>query len=472
MRKSRIAIVPIVCVLVLLVGLPVKADLPSRVRRVNVPYFDGDISYSRTAIFWYGQVTRDTVYTDVRVGYNDAELYINLAVFDRLLWYDPSPDRTTLTEWDAATLYLGLDGPAGETANGRTLRLDAQLTWWEKPRTAWQAAHRSGSGVWEAAELPFTTEAGWRGDAPNNAEEDRGWVLTFHIPFSSLGLDGPPPQGTVWGLGLKTHNRNAGTAGATVSHTTWPEALEDNRPATWGQLAFGVPVHVSPTIPADTVTVRHKLNGATVLEGAVGGGSVCGNGLDYWTEWGQRHTAGETFFNVQNQSDVSDWPCFSKYYVTFPLDALPRGKEIASASLTLHNWGNAGEGWDPEPQPSYIQVLSVGEGWTPESLSWNGAPLARENLSGRWVSPVESYPGYPGFAYVWDVGRAVEEAYAAGEPVRLVVYSADSAYHSGRYFYSSATEDMNAEGRPTLSVSWGDPGNMPPPRLWLPLALR
>jgi len=26
--------------------------------------------------------------------------------------------------------------------------------------------------------------------------------------------------------------------------------------------------------------------------------------------------------NVQNQSDISDWPCFSKYYVTFPLDAV------------------------------------------------------------------------------------------------------------------------------------------------------
>lgn len=446
--------------------------MPSRVRRVNAPYFAGNISYAQTAIFWYGQVTRDTVYTDVRVGYNDTELYINLAVFDRLLWYDTTPDRATLTEWDGATLYLALDGPVGEALNERTLRLDGQLTWWEKSRTGWQAAYRGGSAGWAAEELPFTTNAGWCGDEPNNAKEDRGWALTFHVPFSSLGLDGPPPQGTVWGLGLKTHNRNAGTAGAPVARTTWPEGLDDTRPATWGQLAFGRPVRVPSTLPAQTMMVRHRLNGTTVLEGAVGGGSMCGGGKDYWTEWGQANTVGEAFFNVQNQSDVSDWPCFSKYYVTFPLDDLPAGKEIASASLTLHNWGNAGEGWEPGPQPSYIQVLSVGESWTPDTLSWNSAPLARENLAGTWVYPVDSYPGYPGYAYTWDVSRAVEEAYAAGEPVRLVVYSADAAYHSGRYFYSSATEDMNAEGRPTLSVTWGEPGNMPPPSLWLPLVWR
>ncbi len=471
MQIRRHWILWLACLLFLTPTVPARADLPNRVWRVNAPYFSGDVSYSQTAIFWYGQVTRDSAYTDVRVGYNDTELYINLAIFDRLLWYDPSPDPASLTEWDAATLYLSLDGPSGNALSERSYRLDGQLTWWEDPRTRWQAAYRGGPSGWSAAQCSFTTKAGWRGDAPNNGQEDRGWVLTFRVPFASLGLSSPPPQGTVWGLGLVTYDRNSNTAGAPVNKTVWPEGLDAARPASWGQLHFGMPVRIAPAVPQGTVVIRNKQNGAWVTDAAVGGGTNCGSGMDYWTQWGQSKITNMPYFNVQNQSDVSDWPCFSKYYVTFPLDALPRGKSIVSADFILHNWGNAGEGWNPGPKPSFIQVCSVGTSWTPDALSWNNAPMARENLGGTWVNPVDAYPGYPGIPYTWDVSRAVEEAYAAGQPLRLVVYSADSPYHSGRYFYASNTEDMNAEGRPTLRITWGNVGDAPEPRGWLPLLL-
>jgi hypothetical protein len=51
----------------------------------------------------------------------------------------------------------------------------------------------------------------------------------------------------------------------------------------------------------------------------------------------------------------------------------------------------------------------------------------------------------------------VAQAYGKGQPLRLAMYSADSDYHSGKYFTSSETGDWNAEGRPLLTVVWGSP---------------
>jgi len=173
--------------------------------------------------------------------------------------------------------------------------------------------------------------------------------------------------------------------------------------------------------------------------------------------WGQANYGGELYFNVQNQEDVSDWPCFSKYYVTFPLNAIPAGQVVISATLTLHQFGNAGQGWDPGPQPSFIQVLTIGQDWDESTLAWNNAPLARENIAGSWVNPLDTFSGEPGVPRTWDVSQAVAEAYAAGTPVRLALYSADGAYHSGRYFRSSDHDDYAPEARPTLTVLWGAP---------------
>jgi hypothetical protein len=104
-------------------------------------------------------------------------------------------------------------------------------------------------------------------------------------------------------------------------------------------------------------------------------------------------------------------------------------------------------------EPSYIQVLTIDEDWDEATLSWNNAPLAVENISGTWVEPIQ-FPGWPGVPRNWDVSKAVEEAYQAGKPLGLALYSADGAYHSGRYFSSSNTGDWNEVARPTLVVRW------------------
>ncbi len=199
----------------------------------------------------------------------------------------------------------------------------------------------------------------------------------------------------------------------------------------------------------------------------MGGYTNCGGWLDYWTQWGSANYAGGTDFNVQNEADISDYPCFAKYYVTFPLGAVPAGQAIAGATLTLHQFG--GSGGPGQATASLVEVSVVREDWAEASVTWNSAPYALENVAQATVDPLASPPPWPGVARNWDVSRAVAEAYASGQPLRLVVYSADTDYHSGKYFTSSDVGDWDAAGRPTLTVTFGTLGPtispLPPSRL-------
>jgi len=423
-------------------------------RRVNVPFFGDDIVYSETAIFWFGHVSPTDNSVDVRIGYNEEEILVNVAVFDRRLWYDTSPSLDDLTAWDAVTLYLDLNGNAGNTPDANAYRFDSQLVWWEA-RDNYQAAYQGNGSTWIEASVPFTTTSFWRGNEPNDDNNDRGWALQFTIPFSSLGVSSPPEQSTIWGLALSVHDRDD-ASGTPIDDQVWPETMETPRSATWGQLAFGIPTYSSPpAIPDATVTIRQGLNETVVMDGAVGGDTVCGSGLDYWTEWGQTNYAGSEHVNIQNQIDVADWPCFSRYYVNFLLNTLPNDKVIKSATLTLHLFGSAGEGWEPGPQPSFIQVLTTDGNWEENTLTWNNAPLAKENISGTWVEPVNAFPGWPGIPWEWDISRAVAEAYATGGPRNLALYESGWAYHGGKYLVSSDAGDWNQVARPTLTIVLG-----------------
>jgi hypothetical protein len=427
------------------------------VRRVNAPRFVGEIPMAEAAVFWFGRITRTENYTDVRVGYNTDELYLRIAVVDRRIWYDTSPSPDESSAWDSVGVYLDLEGNEGGVPDPSSYLFVAQFG--PPPYERYRAAYQGNGSSWSISEeLVFTTSSTYRGvPGPNEDADNKGWVAWLYIPFTSLGLSSPPSEGTIWGLGVAVHDRDD-AAGTPVSDETWPELMSPNRPSTWGELSFDLPVYTRPSaVLGGRMVIRQGLDGAVVVDAPVGGGTNCGGVIDYWDEWGDANYAGVAHVNIQNQADIADWPCFSKYYVTFPLDALPPGKEIISATLTLYQFGNAGGGdWD-EPEPSLIQVFTVGEVWSEATLTWNNAPLAQENVSAAWVDPLADPPGFPGVPRTWDVSRAVAEAYSAAEPLRLALYSADGAYHSGKYFVGSDSGDWNAEGRPTLTVAWGEP---------------
>lgn len=426
---------------------------------VNMPFLDGEIQYTHTAIFWFGKVTPIENYADVRVGYNQDELWVHLAVIDRRLWYDPSPSIEELTSWDAASLYLNLNGNTGDQVDYDVYRFVGQLNWWE-PRGDFNAAYRAQGSGWEYVPVSFKANTKWWGfPQPNDDNDDRGWAITYHIPFQSLGLSEIPQEGMIWNMAIQIHDSDD-AIGSPIPDKIWPPAMKTEDSNTWGKLRFGLPVYSPPVgvIPGGTVKIRHELNDTTVVDGMVGGHMGCGWPYDYWTEWGQANYQGTEQVNVQNQGDLSDWPCFSKYYLTFPLNSLPKGKEIISATLSLTSVGNAGGGeWGP-PGESNIQVMIASNDWDEAKLNWNNAPLALENVSRTLVEPVdEDWPYPPGVTQEWDLSYGVNQAYAAGIPLRLVLYSADYDYNTGRYFAASETGSDIQVYRPTLDVVWGEP---------------
>jgi hypothetical protein len=426
-------------------------------RRVNAPFFNSTVDASQAGVFWLGQVAPNLSYADVRMAYTSSEIYALVTVIDRQLWYQPgltspSPDLTT---YDSSTLLLNPPGQTGTTVGANSYRFDAEINWSEASRNGYQAAYVGNGTTWAARSIAFTTTSGWRGDqGPNSGVDAKGWVITYHIPYSSLGLAGPPPQGSTWGLGLQLHNRDD-SSGTPIADQVWPSGLASTNPSTWGQLGFGLPSFTAPGIAqSGSTSIAQGLNGASVPDGAVGGYTNCGAAaasVNYFPTWGSLNYNGNTDFNVQNESDVSDFPCFSKYYVTFPLASIPAGKTILNAQLVLHQFGNSGN-----PDTSLLQVYTVDQPWSPATLTWNNAPLARENVSQALVGPLSSTPPWPGVARQFDLSYAVAQAYAAHQStLMLAVYSPDSNYGSGKYFVSSETGDWNAAGRPTLQVSWG-----------------
>jgi hypothetical protein len=451
----RFALIAAVTALTQHAPVPAGVNAAQPARRVNAPYWAPNAPYPSHSIFWFGKISRATNYADVRTIYYDTALEVVVHVIDRLLQYDTSPSPADLTKWDAVTLYLDLDGNTGTVPDQSSYRLDAQLNWWEA-RQDYQASYRGNGSGWSAYSMPFTTTAGWRGSGLNDTLDDKGWSASFTIPFSSLGLTGAPPQGTVWGLGLALHDRDD-QAAAPLADQLWTEQLAPNIPGTWGQLHFGVPTYNPPqAYPEGTTVIRQGLNGAAVVDGHVGGHTTCGDGLDHWTEWGEANYAGYDQINVQNQWDVSDYPCFSKFYVNFPLSAIPAGKVILSATLTMHLFGNSGGDIWGEPPDSFIQALTVSEDWSEATLTWNNGPLAYENISGTWIKPLLGELVWPGVPYTWDVSRAVAAAYSSGQKLRLALYSADGERHTGKYMTASDVDDWDAIGRPTLTVVWGN----------------
>ena len=430
----------------LLHGLPV--DLP-KIARVNAPLLD-EIRLTQGAVLWFGQVTPDGAYADVRVGYTATSLFVHLNIADRLLWYDSSPKVQDLLQWDAASLYVS-------QPRGQAYRFDGQLSWWES-RSGYQAAWRLSAQTWQPATIPFSTSTTWRGNAPNDDRDDDGWSILYTIPFSSLGLSTAPAAGSVWKVGLRLYDRDD-VAGSPRSVQSWPAEFNEQNQDSWAILVFGLPVYSPPSwsIPSGTTTIRHKLDGAVVQDGMVGGGMLCGGDLNKWSQWGSANYAGAEQVNIQNQLDISDRPCFSKFYITFPLERIPAGKLIHSAELTLYQFGNAGGGVWGDPPSSLIQVLTIKDDWNEATLTWNNAPYALENISRLRVDPVIDFPGWPGVPRVWDISRAVSQAYHSGEPLRLVFYSTDGPMHTGKYFISSDTGDWNELGRPSLTVRWGEP---------------
>ena len=470
-----------------------QADGPP-VRRVNAPYFDAKpIAEHETGIFWFGRVTPTENYADVRVGYNRNSLALQANVFDRRVWYDTNAAHNSfaeLTAWDAVAFYLDTGKSTSNAPSNTTYRLATEINWSGEQSKFLSVARGNGAGWTDLGlTVPVTVEGAWRGIGPNDESDERGWFVRLDIPFSSLGLSGPPAQGSAWRLGVRLFDRDD-KAGTPIPVQFWPEAMQPDAPSTWGQLGFGFPLPVHPPIAAaQSVTIQQGLNGS-VMDAGVGGGTICAGQYedkDFFTGFGIANYAKSEYFNIQNQADVADWPCFSRFYITFPLTALPPSLTVISATLTTIQFGNSGQGIPPTPYSSLIQIFTVAEDWQDTTINWNNAPLAVENVSiARSLVMTQTDPP-PAIPVTWDVTQAVDEAHRNGKPLRLALYDSDAAQNSGKYFWTSDIWDLRAYDRPTLVVVLGDggppvptatpaPTATPDPRLnlhtYLPISLR
>jgi len=431
--------------------------------RINAPYFaDGAaLHFNEAAIFWFGKVSSSENYADLRVAYDNTKLWVYLSTFDRYLWYATQPGASPITTWDSVTLQINLNGNVGSALATSAYRFDGAMSWFES-RAAYQAAYRGQNSQWAAANLAFQTTAGYDGWFNDNVKGSRGWAITFEIPFSSLGLIGRPADGSLWGISMLMHDRDS-AAGPALADTTWPAAMQPVVPSTWAQLRFGLPPTgaQSGTVTGSDLIRRDTVRGVNVTDASVGGTTpnLCPGDPTYiWNSWGNTNFGSQADFNIQNQSKITDWPCFAKYFVTFPLATVPANKKILSARLVLHHQGSAGEAG--LATPSLIQVLTIGQDWNENTITWNNAPPPLENVSQAWVDvpppPTYDYGAWPKIARYWDVTSAVIKAYQSNQPVRFVLYAADSDYHSGKYFASSNTGDWNINGRPALEIQWGN----------------
>jgi hypothetical protein len=420
---------------------------------IRVPYFADGANPGQGAIFWFGKVEPAANYADVRIAYDDEALVVMMHVFDRRVSYDPTASTgSDLSQFDSVTLYLDAHTDLSAPLGAGTRRFDAAVNFFEA-RTNYQQAYAWQVGAWKPAAIDFKTESGFRANL-NDEGDDSGWLMRYRVPFASLGLSSTPASGSVLRMALLLHDRDELEKSA-LPDQRWPHNALADQPATWGRIALGVPNYTAPFVSdPQQLTLRHGVDGVTAPDAAVGGHSTCGADYNprFFDGWGEANYDGFAQFNIQNQWDVADWPCFSKFYITFPLDALPGTSSIVSATLTMYLFGNAGYDSD-DAKPSYIQVARIVEDWSEQTITWNNAPPLMENYGWAWVNP------YDGSNYAqertWDLSRAVADAHTSGQPLRLVIYSTDGDYHSGKYFWSA---DAGANYRPRLQISSGYAG--------------
>ncbi len=435
-------------------------------RTVNIPFFNGQIDWSQSAIFWFGQAQLGLPgknYADVRVGYTTDAFEVRVSVVDYYLWYaENAGPSTDLTNYDAVAIFLDTHNDR-KTAPGKDdFRFLVGARQWQDMANYLRQARGNGSG-WDTAWISNPAWSGLSGmqwscnPGPNSNQcgIDFGWTAYFTIPWQSLGLSGPPTEGNNWGLGVQLYDRDEPPPAGTLPVEFWPETFQENNPSTWGDVHFGyVKYQVPPSATSGTTIIRASSpNDNTVEDAWMGGGSVCGGGQ-------VNHTNGnhgsDTNLYVGTETNVSNFPCFNKSFLRFSLNSVPAGKVIISAKMILHQWGNANPAL---AQPSWVSLFTIRDPWDEMQIDWNNAPLAQENVSATWINPIggSGFAGWPGNAYEWDASKPVAEAYARGGPVNLAIYGSDTAQHSSKYLTSSEAGDWDAEGRPTLVVTWGDP---------------
>ncbi|MCR4405885.1 MAG: DNRLRE domain-containing protein [Anaerolineae bacterium] len=411
-------------------------------------------AWQEAAMLWFGhQSTDQDNYIDVRVAYDDDELLIRFTVIDLFLWYPVAAQLPAdLTQWDTVDVLLDTtgDGAAMPQLDDYRFQVAMRLDYVPYQTSYWNDARGNGSG-WNISWTPGTawhneTWPSWYFDPGVNQNNgyDAGWTAIIRIPFASLGLSGAPIAGTTWGLGLICYDRdNVSGSPPVLAPKVWPGSAAVDAPSTWGHMVFNPPSYKPPATVAQGTTIIIASRDAYVQGGRDGSGSSNHSDENY----GGAH---ELF--VQAESTAAHFNHFQRTYLQFNLSSVPAGKVIISATLTLHQFGNDD---CTTASPSLLHLFQLNDDWDEYSITWNNSPQAWQNLTSTWVQVLcpEDWPGWPGVPYHWDATQVVAEAYAAGKPVNIALYTSDTERDSGKYFV--ARHSTITDGHPRLTVTWG-----------------
>lgn len=458
-------------------GLTVPASpAQTRPRTVNIPYIPGDVIWSESAIFWFGvndpgsddqspnySPLPSRNYADVRIAYTPDALRVLVTVVDYHLWYNDNPHPgDDLTIYDAVGLYLDTHNDRAATPQTDDyLFLVASRHYPEYDSPDFRRQARGTGSAWDSQWGGDWIDYGgmqWEcnpGPNSNTCGIDYGWAGGFDIPWATLGLAGPPSEGTLWGMGVLLYDRDGEPPAGAIAPESWPETFNANTPSTWGLLHYGYADYQPPAgVPRGTTMIRAASDADNTVEDSWnGGGGWCYGGHMGHRE--ENHGASTDLF-VGVETAPTHFPCYSKSYLRFSLDAIPRGKVILSATLTLHHWGDAGNPGD-DTKPTWASLFTITDPWQEMVIHWNNAPMAQENVSASWIPLMVGDPDWPKTPVDWDATQAVAEAYSEGLPANMAIYASDTAMNSSKYLISSETGDWNIEGRPKLTVTWGDP---------------
>ncbi|MEM9776547.1 MAG: DNRLRE domain-containing protein [Chloroflexota bacterium] len=445
---------------------------------VNANFVDNDrISQTLSSVFWFGELDATQNHIDIRVAYNTNELQFFASVFDRELFFDEAAVESRFDQYDTVSIYLKPKG------SSQTFLFKSQL-FNAKDQLDYRIAYRdSGSGFVRDDSISFTGPTNdfpnlvWYGESLNNEstdprDQDRGWYTRFNIPFSEIGMP-TPETGDVWEIAIVGHDRDD-AAGNVVNSQIWPPTAAVTDTASWGELRFGRTADDSPfATQTGSISLRHGVNGVDIIDAQVGGGTNCGIDYDpdFFNGWATHNFNGDAQINVQNQMNTEDWPCFSKILISVPVSSIPAFKEIISAELTMFQFGNAGGGAFDPAVGSNLQIMTVDSGFDEATVNWINSPSVVEHIDEVWVDPINNANNFanPPIPVTWDVKSAVKQAIADGERMNLVIYSADWALHSGKYFYSSDANDV--DHRPLVNITYGD-AEAPSNFVYLPLTVR
>jgi hypothetical protein len=337
----------------------------------------------------------------------------------------------------------------------------------------------------------YNTGPGWKYGGTDIA--GRGWLAERFVPWSELG--GAPQHGDVWPLRF-----------VTVGGQTWAGVLR------WVPLADVQPADMQPAYGGGDVAGTQTLTVTMSADAGLGaGGALCGSDdwPDYFPTWGGRNTEGSyvedeqikhmgTWAQVglgESQWDVTDWPCGGESIWRFPLDALPAGAEVVSATVTWRHFGNPGygPGYSPDgTQDTRYQVWEVTDWWdegeayyqdqiyngktltrtlvVSMGITFDSAPVGRENVSSFVVRPIDiSCEGKwycnPGVPVSADVTELVRRAAAAGRPwASFKLNTAAGQYHSDKFVWTREAPQQ----QPLIVIRYSLPGGptwtpTPPP---------